>query len=193
MATAGRCAVVNCKYEIMAGSFINMKLSWHRIKRGPLVDETCHIGKRCNIISDLETGVFCYIGDDCEIGPAVKLGSFVVLSPRVAIIGGDHRFDCAGTPMIFSGRQHLDPTCVHSDVWIGFGSIVLAGITVGQGAIVKAGSIVTKDVPPYSVVGGIPAKFMRSRFGSDTDRDIHQRTLDSATSHAHSLAGFHPC
>lgn len=57
---------------------------------------------------------------------------------------------------------------VHDDVWIGYGSIILSGVTIGQGAVIAAGSIVTKNIPPYAIVGGNPAKIIKYRFDPDT-------------------------
>lgn len=54
--------------------------------------------------------------------------------------------------------------CVDDDVWIGYGSIIMSGVHIGQGAIVAAGAVVTKDVPPYAIVGGVPAKVIKYRF-----------------------------
>lgn len=54
---------------------------------------------------------------------------------------------------------------VDDDVWIGYGAIILSGVHIGQGSVVAAGAVVTKDVPPYTIVGGVPAKVMKYRFG----------------------------
>ncbi len=61
---------------------------------------------------------------------------------------------------------------IKDDVWIGFGSIILSGVTIGQGAVVAAGSVVTKDVPPYSIVGGTPAKVIKYRFDKETINEL---------------------
>ena len=53
---------------------------------------------------------------------------------------------------------------IEDDVWIGFGATILSGVTIGQGAVIAAGSVVTKDVPPYAIVGGVPAKVIKYRF-----------------------------
>lgn len=61
---------------------------------------------------------------------------------------------------------------VNDDVWIGFGAIILSGVTIGKGAIVAAGAVVTKDVPPYAIVGGVPAKVIKYRFCSEIIREL---------------------
>ena len=67
----------------------------------------------------------------------------------------------------FADKDNRHPIIIGNDVWIGFGATILAGVTIGDGAVVAAGAIVTKDVPPYAVVGGTPAKVMKYRFGQD--------------------------
>jgi acetyltransferase-like isoleucine patch superfamily enzyme len=93
------------------------------------------------------------------------------------IIGDDHVFDVAGQPTTFSGRPPLRPTKIGRDVWIGCNSVVLAGVTVGDGAIIAAGSVVTKDVGPFMIVGGVPAKVIRPRFQNDEALRKHMAML----------------
>lgn len=61
---------------------------------------------------------------------------------------------------------------VKDDAWIGFGSLIMSGVTIGQGAVVAAGSVVTKDVPPYAIVGGVPAKVIKYRFDEKTIKEL---------------------
>jgi lysophospholipase L1-like esterase len=107
----------------------------------------------------------------------VQLGPYSMLGPRVSIVGGDHRFDRPGLPIIFSGRPALEKTIIEADVWIGAGAILLAGVRIGRGAIVAAGAVVTKDVAPYEVHGGVPARKIRERFANADDRELHDRML----------------
>lgn len=62
--------------------------------------------------------------------------------------------------------------CVDDDVWIGLGAIILSGVHIGQGAVVAAGAVVTKDVPPYAIVGGVPAKVIRYRFVPELIKEL---------------------
>ena len=80
-------------------------------------------------------------------------------------------------PIIFSGRPVLEPTSIGADAWIGCGAILMAGVRVGRGAIVAAGAVVTKDVPPYEIHGGVPARKISERFPEPTDRQAHERML----------------
>jgi len=100
-----------------------------------------------------------------------------MFGPRVTIIGGDHKFDIPGTPMIFSGRPLQKKTRIEADVWVGYGAILMAGITIGRGSIIAAGSVVTKDIPPYEIHGGVPARKISDRFSNQNDRDVHDKML----------------
>lgn len=141
------------------------------------VHRTFLMGGRSRVSRDLTAHEYTYIGPGCLIGPKVTLESYVMLGPRVAVVGGDHLFRTAGVPTIFSGRPHLLPTVFEADSWVGYGAIVLAGVTVGRGAIVAAGAVVTKSVAPYEIVGGVPARSMGSRFPPGSDRERHDQML----------------
>jgi acetyltransferase-like isoleucine patch superfamily enzyme len=101
-----------------------------------------------------------------------------MLGPRVAIIGEDHLFDQPGVPIIFSGRPQLHRTIIEADVWIGYGAIIMAGKRIGRGAIVASGAVVTQDVPPYEIWGGVPARKIRDRFINEQDRKVHDQMLN---------------
>jgi len=100
-----------------------------------------------------------------------------MIGPRVAIVGRDHLFTKPGTPIIFSGRPELPSTEIGDDVWIGYGAIVIAGVSIGRGAIVAAGAVVTRDVPPYTIVGGVPAKRIGQRFSTERELTAHEQML----------------
>lgn len=69
---------------------------------------------------------------------------------------------------VASSRDNKGDIIIGSDVWIGYEAVILAGVTIGDGAIIGSRAVVTKDVPPYTIVGGIPAKPMRKRFDDKT-------------------------
>jgi acetyltransferase-like isoleucine patch superfamily enzyme len=83
-----------------------------------------------------------------------------------------------GTPIYFSGRPPLPETVIEDDVWIGHRAILKAGVRIGRGAIVGAGAVVTKDVSPYWIVGGVPAQKIGERFPDQADRLKHNVALD---------------
>jgi acetyltransferase-like isoleucine patch superfamily enzyme len=92
-------------------------------------------------------------------------------------MGEDHRFDISGVPTIFSGRPILLNTVIGKDVWIGANSFIRCGISIGDFAIVAAGSVVTRDVEDFAVVGGVPAKKIKLRFDTEEDRACHREKI----------------
>jgi len=101
-----------------------------------------------------------------------------MFGPQVMVVGKDHVFDNVGNPIIFSGRPKALKTIIDDDVWLGARCTVVAGVKIGRGAIVAAGSVVTVDVPAYAIVGGVPAKLIRYRF-SNSEIEIHDQMLSA--------------
>ncbi|MBI5557979.1 MAG: acyltransferase [Deltaproteobacteria bacterium] len=85
-----------------------------------------------------------------------------MIGPAVSIRDTDHVFSSTGIPMMEQGVD-VSPVTIEDDVWIGHGAVILRGVTLGKGSIIAASAVVTKDVSPYSIVGGIPAKIIGSR------------------------------
>jgi len=113
-----------------------------------------------------------YIGNFCSLGPEIKI-----------IIGGNHRTDWVSTSQLPADTFNFEDTFlnaqkiknynyskgdlhIENDVWIGAFSIIFSGVRLGNGSVVAAGSVVTKDVDPYTIVGGNPARFIKKRFTS---------------------------
>ena len=142
-----------------------------------LAHSTTYFGGKSYISSDIITGNNVYIGPNCVINPKVEIGKYTMLANNVRIIGGDHRYDIPGIPILYSGRAVIKPTKIGCDCWIGAYSIIMCGVTSGDGSIIAAGSIVTKDVEPYSIYGGVPAKIIKMRFNNDDDINKHQLML----------------
>lgn len=119
-----------------------------------------------------------YIGDNVYIGgnamfmctrANIILGNNIMFGPHVFIITGGHRMDIVGRYMTSIRDNEKRPeddrdVIIQDDVWVGANSIILRGVTIGEGSVVAAGSVVTKDVMPYSIVGGSPAKILKMRF-----------------------------
>lgn len=106
----------------------------------------------------------------------IKIGDHVMMGPGVTVVTGNHRIDVIGKYMDeitdTDKRPEDDEDVIfEGDNWIGANATILKGVTIGRGAVVSAGAVVTKDVPPYSIVGGVPAKVIKMRFG---DEEIKQ-------------------
>ena len=85
-----------------------------------------------------------------------------MMAPNVAIIATNHVCDRTDIPMNAQGAVERMIT-IEDDVWIGYGAIILGGVTIGNGSIVAAGAVVTTDVQPYTIVGGVPAQSIKCR------------------------------
>lgn len=140
------------------------------------VDKTFIATKNCRISKDFVAGAYSFVGPNSNIYPKVSIGKYTMLANDVRILGGDHYYKNVDLPIIFSGRDELRPTIIGDDVWIGAYSIIMTGVKIGNGVIVAAGSVVTKDLAPYGVYGGIPAKLIKMRF---TEEEIvkHEEML----------------
>lgn len=141
------------------------------------VHPTFYLAGRSSLSPDLYAGAYSFIGENCRIYPKVSIGAYTMLAPEVSIVGADHRFDLAGVPMIFAGRPGLPNTVIEEDVWIGFRSTIMCGVTIGRGAIIAANSVVTKNVPPYEVYGGVPARKLKDRFPDSSMMKTHDDML----------------
>lgn len=100
---------------------------------------------------------------------SIKIGSYTMFGPNVTMITGGHRTDIQGRPMmVITDKEKLPENdrdiILEGDNWIGANAVILKGVTIGKGAVVAAGAVVSHDVPPYSIVGGIPAKVIKYRF-----------------------------
>ena len=155
-----------------------LRMAWKRWRYGLRhVHPTFYMSGQSQIAKDFQAGPYSFINEGCYIGPKVSIGAYVMFAPRVAVVGGDHRFDMPGTPMFFAGRPDLPATVVEADAWVGYGAILMAGVRIGRGAIVAAGAVVTRDVPPYEIHGGVPAKKIGERFSNPADRAAHDVML----------------
>lgn len=121
-------------------------------------------------------GDHVYIGRHSHLAGHITIGDYCLIASYVAFVGGDHPLNVIGYPMRFSGGPHFVETVVESDVWIGHGAIILHGVRIGEGSVIAAGSVVTKDVAPFTVVAGNPARHVRDRFEPDQIVQ-HQRAL----------------
>lgn len=127
-------------------------------------------GKGIKIQANVLFGKFddVSIGDNSRINERsrirnVIIGKNVLIAPEVYILHSGHGYGDRSIPMLEQGETTYDKTVMEDDVWIGARSIILPGRRIGKGAIVAAGSVVTKDVQPYTIVGGNPARLIKAR------------------------------
>lgn len=107
-------------------------------------------------------GRHCHINEHVFIQGA-QIGDCVMIAPHAALLSARHRYGRTDVPMILQGEEGGIVPVVENDVWIGRNSVIMPGVRIGTGCIVGAGAVVTKDVAPWSVVGGVPAKLIRMR------------------------------
>lgn len=150
---------------------------------------SARVAKNCSISKDLILGRCSYVGPGSMIWPAVRIGDYTLLGPGVGIFGDDHNFRVVGVPTIFAGRPAMRETVIGRDVWIGARSIVMVGRSIGDCAIVAAGSVVVHDVPANTIVGGNPARPIGTRFSAE-DFSAHMRSIESGRFTASYAQGF---
>lgn len=129
------------------------------------------VGKNINIErgasfgsgKDLQIGDDSGLGENCQVPDNIKIGRDVMMGPDVLIIGKNHEFENLQIPMRLQGAKDAPPVVIGDDVWIGARTIILPGITINNGAIIGAGSVVTHDVPPFAICAGNPARVIKIR------------------------------
>lgn len=142
------------------------------------------IGKQCTIsgIKNIKIGKNSSIGGRALIlctRAKLIIGNYVMIGPQVTIITGDHKINAIGKYMADVSDSEKDPendlpVVIEDDVWIGANSTILKGVTIGEGSVIAAGSVVTKNVTAYTVVGGVPAKIIKNRF-TDEELKMHKK------------------
>lgn len=136
----------------------------------------CHrIFRRCGRIITVNRHAYFGNGSEVEIGDNsgiganaflpnnIKIGDNVMMAPDVLVFRDNHRYSDLTVPMGQQGYEPALPVRIGNDIWIGQRAIITPGRTIADGSVVAAGAVVTKDFPPYSVIGGNPAKVIKSR------------------------------
>ena len=152
------------------------------------------IGRRCEILSHTRIeyaslGDYSYLGENCDVADAV-IGKFTAIANSVRIgapnhpmgRASQHRFTyvpeyydaTASRDRDFFADRRGDRVIVGNDVWIGHAAILLPGVTVGDGAVIGAGAVVSRDVAPYTIVGGVPARAIRNRFDGSVAESLRR-------------------
>lgn len=157
--------IKNGCHKIFCEPFI--KLSFGKCGKNVRIPRNCRFSGIENI----------YVGNNCFFGGGLTVLSTkakliiednVMFGPNVTIITGDHRIDILDKPMcLVSDKDKLPENdqeiMIKGDCWIGANATILKGVTIGVGCVIGAGAVVTKDVPDYAVVGGVPAKVIKFR------------------------------
>ena len=142
-------------------------------------EDNIHID-RFSILHNCSIGKYTYITTNCEISNCT-IGRFCSIAGGVKIGLGKHPISYISTSPVFYSHNNKfgvkwneddkvvesEHTNVGNDVWIGTNAIIVGGVTIGDGAVIAAGAVVTKDVEPYSVVAGVPAKIIKYRFNNE--------------------------
>src|ERR1700722_4380777 len=97
----------------------------------------------------------------------IVIGNFVLFGMHAKVINSNHIFTDWEKPIALQGKSQAK-IIIEDDVWVGINAIILPQVTIGRGAVIAAGAVVTKDVEPYAVVGGVPAKLIKYRFNAET-------------------------
>ncbi len=163
--------------HIRAGRALNLEEGCEIVGlslRGVVFGDRCTVGRFASIRPSNvllgPPGEGLKMGDNSNIGPYsfigcsgfIEIGNRVMMGPRVNLLAENHNFGRTDIPI---KAQGVTRSCIviGDDCWLGASCSILAGVTIGQGSIVAAGAVVTRDVPPFSIVGGVPARIIKTR------------------------------
>lgn len=144
------------------------------------IDRLCKI-RNCHF------GKYSYVGFESDFNQ-VEIGNYCSISSNVKIGLGKHPTHLFSSSPVFYSNQNPfgltsaylkfddqpQRTIIKNDVWIGANVVVKDGVTIGDGAVIATGAVVTKDVEPYTIVGGVPAQFMKKRFDDETIKKLQE-------------------
>lgn len=147
-------------YHIKIGLLYRRFLARQILKdcgKGVNMERTARFSRR------LKIGDFSGIGAKTYVTGDVTIGKNCMLGPEIVFCTQNHNFQRTDIPMCEQGFGELRPITIEDDCWIGRRVIILPGVTIGKGSVIGAGAVVSKDIPPYSIAVGNPAKVVKSR------------------------------
>lgn len=155
--------------RIRSWLYFHIRYPWVKYKGFVRVMPHCHIIHR-----DIVFGDNVQLGRGTWLISDVHFGNNILVAGQVSFVGrNDHTYSIPGVCMWDAPRGKDEVTIVEDDVWIGTGATIVAGVRLGRGCIVAAGAVVTKDIPPCEIWGGVPARKIKDRFSSTEDTIKH--------------------
>jgi len=145
--------------RVSIGSNVRM---YHNVMISDNVKIGDNVELRCNKSALISIGDKSAVNRNSILYGNVKIGNNVAIAPNCHIIGGNHNFSTTKIPLDSQGSTRKG-IIIENDVWLGAGVIVLDGVSIGQFSIIGAGSVVTKNIPPFSIAVGNPCKVIKSR------------------------------
>ncbi len=141
-----------------------------------LMGKNISVAKGSTIDSKSSIGDFTYIGKNCNI-TKTSIGRYCSIANNVSIGQGEHDLNKISTNSLFYDNNSYEvltkqPCNIGNDVWIGTDVVILRGVSIGDGAVIGANSVVTKDVPSFAIVAGSPARLLRYRFDDEKQKKI---------------------
>lgn len=161
------CSISGIKYWIYLWAYIIINYILGRRKAKVGKDTNIHPTVLLRQAERIEIGDHCLLNHNNVLQAGkesgkIKIGNYVHTGANVMIFAFNHSIDDTNIPSKLQDYYDADVT-IEDDVWIGAGSVIVAGVSIGKGSVIGSNSVVTKDIPPYSIAAGVPAKVIRSR------------------------------
>lgn len=160
----------NLPYQPLPGyKFANRLRSWiakqlfKSVGDNITIKHGAYFGDGRNIVM----GKYSQLGINCKVENDLVMGDYVLMGPEVVIYSSSHAYSSLEIPIMMQGGKEIKPVHIGNDVWIGLRSVIMPGVTIGNHVIIGSGAVVTKDIPDYAVVGGVPAKIIKFRNESE--------------------------
>jgi acetyltransferase-like isoleucine patch superfamily enzyme len=180
---SGLSLIYNFFYWTVYNFRFNSRIYNYKLSRSIRPGKHVMVRKGAEIGINVSIGDYSYISGPINYIESAHIGKFCSIARQTVIGVGDHNYNWVTThPIIVSKNygfiEHTNlapqkaPPIIGNDVWIGINSVISRGVTIGDGAVIAAGAIVTKNVEPYSIVGGTPAKHIKYRFSESIIKDL---------------------